>query len=114
MVLDREELPLAHGEDGDRDHEGGADRHAFDVIRFIAVGIQLHADQGSELSDDVEHGDARSLFGVRVLVVDGPGDDDGDGGEEAHGGGEDARVAPGRAGVLRAGDGHDGIPGRGQ
>lgn len=113
-VLGDEETPQGQGEKGDGGHEASADGHAGDVIRSVTSWIQMHAHERSQLTDDVEHGYPGALLGIRILVVDGPGDDDGDGGEEADGGREDTRVAPGRAGVFRAGDGHGGISGRGQ
>ena len=39
------------------------------------------------------------------MVVERPGQDEGDGGEEARGGGVDARVAPRRGGAEQAADG---------
>ncbi len=47
----------------------------------------------------VQHGDAGPALRVRILVVDGPGDDDSDGAEEAGCSGVDAEIAPERSGA---------------
>lgn len=45
------------------------------------------------MSDEIQNGQTGGALGVRILVVDGPGDDDGDGGKEAYRGRIDSCVA---------------------
>lgn len=71
----------------------------------------MRSDKRAQLPNDIEHRHSRALLRIRVLVVDGPGDDDGDGGEEAAGRGIDPGVAPPDACPFAAGagDGHGGV-----
>ncbi len=71
----------------------------------------MGTNKGAQLPDDIEHRDPCAFLRIRVLVVDGPGDDDGDGGEEAAGRGINPGIAPPDAGALAtgAGDGHGGV-----
>lgn len=71
----------------------------------------MRTNKRAQLPNDIEHRDPRALLRIRVLVVDGPGDDDGDGREEAARRGIDPGVAPPDAGFLAAGagDGHGGV-----
>lgn len=71
----------------------------------------MRSNQRAQLPNNIKHRHPRALLRIRVLVIDGPGDDDGDGREEAAGGGIDTGVAPPHACAFAAGagDGHGGV-----
>ena len=91
----------------DQEHETRANSHTFNVVRLVAVGIESRSEQGTELAEDVEHDHAGPFLRVRVLVVDRPRDDDGDGGEEACGARIHAGIPPPCARSFPARDGDD-------
>ena len=84
-------------QDSDQKHETTTHGHSSDVVRLVAVRIKHRAHQGSELTEEVQHRHSRPSLRVRVLIVDGPGQYEGDGGEEARRSGIDACVSPPRA-----------------
>lgn len=104
-----------HGQGGHGKHGRCAGPHAAGVVRRFAVGIETRADKGPALADELHEGEATALTALVGLVVDVPGDDEGDDVEEADGGGVDCEVADERGDVKSVGEGKDGVAqGRGE
>lgn len=92
-----------HGQHGHTEHGDSASSHAVGIKRRIAIGIETRADKWSALANDLHKGEAAALTALAGLVVDVPGDDEGDDVEEADGGGVDCEVADKRGDVEDVG-----------
>lgn len=90
-------------------HGRCAGPHAARVIRRLTVGIEARADEGPALADELHECEATALTALAGLVVDVPGDDEGDDVEEADGGGVDGEVADKGGEVKRVREGEDGV-----
>lgn len=81
------------------------------VVWPVLDRIQACADQGPALADELQQSKAASLPALVGLVVDAPGDDEGDDVEEPRGGRVDGHVAEHGGELHGLGDGEDGVPG---
>lgn len=68
-VLPREQCSQGERQNGREEHERGANRLAPDVARAVGFGVDIGAEEGATLADEVEDDDAHSSTGVGALVV---------------------------------------------
>lgn len=104
LILSDEKSPQPPRQQRRQEHEQTAHGHTLHIVRLIAVRIESRTHQGSELPQEIQHHDASPSLRVGVLVVDRPGEDEGDGGEEARGRGVDTDVSPSRVGFEDSSD----------
>lgn len=88
---------------GHTEHGHCASSHAVSIIRRITIGIETRADKWSALANDLHKGETAALTALAGLVIDVPGDDEGDDVEEADGSGVDCEVADKRRDVEDVG-----------
>lgn len=92
-----------YGQHGHTEHGHCASSHSARIIRRIAIRIESRANKWSALANDLHKGEAAALTALAGLVIDVPGDDEGDDVEEADGGGVDCQVADKRRDVEDVG-----------
>ncbi|KAG5915989.1 hypothetical protein E4U53_004381 [Claviceps sorghi] len=95
LVLQNENRPQDDRQHGHQDHKGSAKAVSPHVVGPLAQRIGPCPQQRSTLPDQVEHNDAGSTPLVAPLVVEYPGQNVGNGGEDAHGRQEHARIPDG-------------------
>lgn len=69
LVFKHEQSPQGERQDGGKEHEGGADAHAFDVAGAFGGGEEAGPEEGAALADYVDEDEGAAAAGVAALVV---------------------------------------------
>lgn len=68
-VLPDQQEPQRQGEQGRKEHECCADRHALDISRCLTIREHIGTQEGPALANNVEQDDAPAAASIRALIV---------------------------------------------